>query len=497
MRLPRMRPDELFTQSKLASCWLCLFVLVFSPAVGAVELSGPIRSDAAEAFASTQPSGSLNAQLAGQQGYQEQEFFFSGHANIYGYDHAGELAVLQEKIPFTSRMLLVRPADPARFSGRVFMVPTHPARGAGFWDAIRDYVLRSGDAYVGVFIGTDQRSREISDTSGEPADALSLLKAWSPERYAAIQWPDDDGIRWDVFGQLARFLRSDNANSPFKGDQISNLYAVGWSFTSSFLRVFINDGFHDRYRRADGSPVIDGYLIGISNADFRSGYLALNTHSQAPAEDDPRREPRPIDVPVIELMTQNEAITRTRKPNADMDSELNRHRVYEVPGLTHGDGLQDEGAADECPFPSSDIPFRHFIWSTLSNLDLWVKQRIAPPPTALMALDAKTRQAITDRWGNALGGIRPAQIEVPLARYGDPQLDSCTPKVPYYLVMRRIPFSPEQLAELYPGGANDYLQRMEAQLDKLLRERWILAEDRDAQLTAARQAAAKAFPNAD
>jgi len=55
------------------------------------------------------------------------------------------------------------------------------------------------------------------------------------------------------------------------------------------------------------------------------------------------RVARSIDVPVIELMTENEAVTNTGPQPPEHDVGMGRHRLYEVAGLTHGDSLQRGG----------------------------------------------------------------------------------------------------------------------------------------------------------
>ena len=122
---------------------------------------------------------------------------------------------------------------------------------------------------------------------------------------------------------------------PLKAERV---YASGWSFTGSFLRTFINGGFHDRARDARGRPLIDGYLIGISSSSFRSGYVPINAHTPNLEPEDPRRQNRAIGAPVIQLMSENEAITN-REPQTPERRPRPPHRLLrEVPGLTHGSG---------------------------------------------------------------------------------------------------------------------------------------------------------------
>src|SRR6266571_7806580 len=58
-------------------------------------------------------------------GYVEEEFFVSGRANVYDWSPAGELTVRTAGAPYTTRILVRRPSDPARFSGSVIVEPIH------------------------------------------------------------------------------------------------------------------------------------------------------------------------------------------------------------------------------------------------------------------------------------------------------------------------------------------------------------------------------------
>ncbi|MGB6603987.1 MAG: alpha/beta hydrolase domain-containing protein [Steroidobacteraceae bacterium] len=101
-----------------------------------------------------------------------------------------------------------------------------------------------------------------------------------------------------------------------------------------------------------------------------------------------------------------------------------------------------------------------------------------------------------DADGNELSGVRLPEITVPLATYTgwnlrDPTIGAPTLRVPFegsYLPfprtaeeagIKRDPRRP--IAVRYPGRAQ-YLQRFGAALDELVRERWILPEDRAALL---------------
>src|SRR6266849_648735 len=56
-------------------------------------------------------------------GYIEEEFFVSGTANVYDWNADGSLIVRTANAPYTTRILVRRPATPSRFSGTVIVEP--------------------------------------------------------------------------------------------------------------------------------------------------------------------------------------------------------------------------------------------------------------------------------------------------------------------------------------------------------------------------------------
>ena len=57
-------------------------------------------------------------------GYVEEEFLVSGSANVYDWATDGSLTVKVEKAPYTTRILVRRPAQASRFSGNVVVEPS-------------------------------------------------------------------------------------------------------------------------------------------------------------------------------------------------------------------------------------------------------------------------------------------------------------------------------------------------------------------------------------
>ena len=114
-----------------------------------------------------------------------------------------------------------------------------------------------------------------------------------------------------------------------------------------------------------------------------------------------------------------------------------------------------------------------------------------PDPTALPAPSYLPQATIMlpklDADGNALGGLRLPDIEVPIATYGN--LNAPLTHVECRLVGTYRPFAKTlverqavgdtrpSLQERYPGGINEYTSKMRMAVKKLVAERLLLEED--------------------
>jgi hypothetical protein len=85
-----------------------------------------------------------------------------------------------------------------------------------------------------------------------------------------------------------------------------------------------------------------------------------------------------------------------------------------------------------------------------------------------------------DEVGNHRGGIRAAEFDVPLARYGryeGSDKPSCREDRPYpfvFLLLNEL--SPEELKRRYQSPRH-YLNLYDSKIDRLVRQRWLLPED--------------------
>ena len=474
----------------------------------------PVSADSPIYGAEDTPGATSSVKLK-EHGYVEEEFFLSGKANTYRYDENWNRQLKQAEVGYTTRLVVRRPRDPSSFSGNVQFECAHPSLGhTSHWDAVKRYVVRHHDIYVSLLCGADALQRKTAN-SAAPTAAHDILKWFDPQRYAAIVWPGDDGVRWDVIAQAGALLKSKDPANPLAGYRVERTYAAGWSFTGSLWRTYVNEGFHEEYRMPEGSPIFDGYLQGISSSSVGGGYNPLSDDNVLPLGN-PRRVTRTVDVPVIELFSENEAITNLGPQAPDSDDPASRHRLYEVPARTHSAGplpgttgammqLRARGhaaaqavAEGRCAPVGSDVPMGGIVIATMANMDAWVRQGTPPPHAARMKVDLQTKTGVKDRYGNSEGGVRSAQLDVPLAKYGDYVDPACSPAAPvaanpfHFLRVWRVPLSRAELRALYKDEA-DYLQRFKARLERMVADRWLLQPEADEQLEAAKANAKAAF----
>jgi hypothetical protein len=470
-----------------------------APAIGAIFNSATV------------PGSPQSVDLAAH-GYVEREYFIRGQARAGSAD-----APVGPALPYVTRIVVRMPANARRWSGVVHVEPIHPQLGGTtHWWVIENWAMRRGDAYVAMALGDDVGTRNRSADGGPPVRQSETTRWFNPERYAALRWPEDDGIRMAVMADIVARLRDHPAGIFPRAPR--TVLAAGWSFTGSFLRTYINGGFHEARRRAGGGPLIDGYLVGISSRWNSMGMIPLASGQPSVPMDDERRALRPIDVPVIEFLTEFEVGTGDGPQRPDSDARIGAHRLYELGGVIHSDALLPGGrearmlrpnfvqlasrgypaermgadsSAATCPFPSSDLPHGALARAVTANLLRWAQG--GPPPPHAPELALAGRDVVHDARGNPVGGIRPAELEVPLASYGAPPAElraRCGSRGTFPLFVAQ-PFAPEAARELY-GTRTRYMNLYRVAAARLVSEGWLLQADVPA-LVAAAQARANAL----
>ncbi len=425
-------------------------------------------------------------------GYVESELLVSGYANVYDWAEAGSaaaVAVRTADVPYTTRILVRRPLAARKFSGRVVLELLNPSGQYDFaplWGFSYEHFLRRGDVWVGVTV--------------KPV-ALASLQEFDAVRYGALGFalrqpadctdPADaeNGLAWDVIAQVGALLRSSSKENPLLDLNPQRLVAAGYSQTGGYVTTFANV-LHGTLRLGDGAPVFNGYLnaAGATAAPIRQCAAPL-------AAGDARRHALPRDVPFVAVMTQSDFNRALPARRDDSDTANDVFRLYEIAGAAHSGpfaaGLPAQkdlallGLAvppdNLCREPRSDFPLGlafNAIWQQFDELLL---QKLPMVTVARIETDAALAP-LTDANGNARGGWRLPQIEVPLARYvghSTPADDSARATSVCALTGAMQRFEPAKLKALY-RDRNEFLRRFNTAVDGAVRGRLLLKEDADA-----------------
>ncbi len=437
-------------------------------------------------------------------GYVEQEYFFSGRANVYRYGPDRALEVQSAAAPYTNRFILRIPRDRGRFNGRVvveLLNPTGAIDLAVLWNASNAYLMDQGYAYVGL--------------TPKPVNVVAL-KAFDPGRYAPLSWTNpapadqaciaahpvgaltahsvvetEDGLVWDMISQLAALLRSDRADNPLRAYRPQYLYASGYSQTASYVGTYIKE-FQPRVTIGGKAP-FDGFLPGGT-----SGLNRLNQCQPTIPDTDPYSDVASSQ-PVVRVMTLSDFLRigpfgAFHHRREDSDAPDDRFRLYEVAGASHTDvatRLNAPAASETAHFrppyaPNCVEPTRSYfplgvaLDTALRHLDNWASRGIVPPRAPRLTIsqpESRLSEPAVDQFGNALGGMRTPAVDVPVATY----LGRSTERDPGRVTAcsyegNTTPFSDALLRQLYPSHA-DYVAKVRASVASLARAGWLTAFD--------------------
>jgi Alpha/beta hydrolase domain len=361
--------------------------------------------------------------------YLEEEFFFTGTSPAY-----------------TSRMVVHRPKDPAKFTGTVILEWYNVTGGidiAPLWTLSREYMMRAGHVHIGV------------SAQGVGANAL---KTYDAERYAAINHPGDTAAN-AIFAQAAMAIRSQTDKLLGPCMPVQAVVAAGQSQSSSMLSAYLRD-------KHPTDKIFDGFLL----------------HSD-PSGSVPAQNP---DVPVFVVLTMSEGTNPiVSQPNLAQ---------WEVAGATHNDtylttrgGVEQGGDGQvklECTDPMNDFPSFWVYSAALDWLHRWVRKGEKPP-------SAPALKTTKDEDGNVQGGVRIQDIDIPIATYTAG--NAPTNLLDFISILgcglsgAVVPLTSSRLTTLYPTH-DDYIRKYTEAADKALAAGFLLQADRDYAIELAKKA---------
>ncbi len=147
----------------------------------------------------------------GTQGYEQAEYLVSGTANSYtnvnelGSDGKWQVQA-SEQADYKTRIVVIRPSDPADFNGTVFVEWLNVS--AGFdsppdWLQAHTELMRSGFAWVGV---SAQKVGVDALLNGKACDINPLCLNGDRYESLGLNHPGDN-YSYDIFSQVAQAIR--------------------------------------------------------------------------------------------------------------------------------------------------------------------------------------------------------------------------------------------------------------------------------------------------
>jgi hypothetical protein len=273
-----------------------------------------------------------------------------------------------------------------------------------------------------------------------------------------------------------------------QGFGVQRIIQTGYSQSAGFQKTYANS-MHSRDVAEYGFAVYDGYFLGAG------GFSAKKINPPAKGIDylgyvDIRRFVD-VPVPVIRFQTETEMLGifnaqtgRQIETGAPGGPQI---RTYEMPGGVHVDqqlettGLlireRDLGLSPEppvCEYPVIPISVSYIQSAFLRAIEAWVRDGTEPPASKLIEIDTD-ENVVFDENGNAVGGLRSPEIEVPLGQYIANPLtlfNDC------FLTGGFIQFDDATFRQLYPTD-QDYLRAVDREISRAVADGTVLPEDAD------------------
>jgi hypothetical protein len=409
------------------------------------------------------PFGAATFDLAAL-GYVEEEYFLEGEAVRYRHAAGTERsfdghwsAEAVESAPYKTRILIRRPADPAKFNGTVIALWNNVSRGFDIFVGESPEVYRGGYAIALI-------SAQRVGVHGFPARPGRGLIGWDPARYGALSIPNDD-YSYDIFTQAARLIGPDRPRTPIDAMgafKVRKIIAAGASQSAVKLVTYLN-AIHRTER------TFDGYFIHLF---FGNGSLLEDPNRDAPlvqrVEDImPLAKLMPagshllrddLGVPVFVMNTETESALHypVRRPDSDT------YRFWEIAGVAHGNAAGSKWLGSH---EQRDLDLRHQEMvpnaktnvltheqvnsAALAHFQHWLTVGLPPPVQPRLAFTGSPPKLQRDANGVAIGGIRLPQIAAPSACHTGIDAEGM-----FEMFGTTTPFSNETLHSLYASRAD-------------------------------------------
>ena len=377
--------------------------------------------------------------------YVMEEYFIEGTA---GTLENGDPA------PYSSRFVVLRPSNIANFSGMMLIETQHP--GAGIFQTA-SYARVGGMMAGHMFVG-------VTNTQDQLGGGTHVSSVNAP-RYAGLSIEGGEGAQNPIIAQVAALMQLDN---PLGEEWVPEwVVMTGASATSRTAVNFMtqpNGNTAPENALPGGDAPVDAMFVwdNVGFADTNEeGEDIRDTHLDGPL----------AGVPSIVMATQLEWDADYTVANQDMrsdDTEL--YRLYQVPGMPHI-GTRYLSDANACDLqPMSRFMTEAYVYLGVERMYEWLANDVDPGNARVEFDDGGY---VRDEHGNAVGGVRSPQVDVPTVAFMSPNAGGVGP---CNLAGYDEPFDEATLDDLYPGGKADYSRQVWARALELIDEGWFPAE---------------------
>ncbi len=359
-------------------------------------------------------------------GYAEREFTMSGGANIYkqsgiwSSNGKWSVSVSQANVPYTTRLLVRYPTNPAKFNGTVVFEWLNDTTGGDqdpVWSELYNEIIKQGYAYVGV---TAQRP------------GMKDLAAWDPERYGTLG-DSNDGESYEIFTQAANVVKADSATL-LGGLTPTELIGAGDSQSAFRVDTYVNaiqpashafNGFMAIGRGATAAPIGEG-LVATSpfpvkiRTDSTAPFIQLNTQGDIEELDAAAaRQPDNNDLRTWELagashIDEHEAAYET-------ETIAREEPNVEIPSCLLGTPIEGTGTVLDGHNQVNNMPLFEVEDAALVALQNWLTKGVQPPHSpqisAIPVFFGLYYLVNKNQYGIANGGIQMPDAQVPVEDY--------------------------------------------------------------------------------
>ena len=358
-------------------------------------------------------------------GYAEREFLMSGSDNIYkqsgnwGSDGNWAVSVAQSHVPYTTRLLVRYPTDPAKFNGTVIVEWLNDTTGGDqdpSWAEIYNEAISQGYAYIGV----------TAQTPG-----MADLATWDPARYGTLG-DTNDGQSYDIYTQAAQVARADSATL-FNGLVPKKVIGTGDSQSAIRMDTYVNainplahafDGFLAIGRAVVAAPLGAG-LVSLSpfpakiRTDNTTPFIQLNTQGDVLELDaGVARQPDNNDLRTWELTGASHI--DSHEAEYEIETIARENPTLPVPACAFGTPISGTNTPLDGVNQTNNMPLFEVEDAALTALDNWVTNGTPPPHSpqiATTSLFGLFDIPQTNQYGVANGGIRLPEAQVPTENY--------------------------------------------------------------------------------